>query len=117
MRDIVTLGFLFESMCCRDLRVYAQAHNGRVYHYRDSDGLECDAVVHLRNGHYGLVEVKLGGDKLVEEGARSLKRLKEKIDTTKMHEPSFMMVLTANGDYAYQRPDEVWVIPIGSLRE
>ncbi|MBR6330026.1 MAG: DUF4143 domain-containing protein, partial [Bacteroidales bacterium] len=112
-----TFGLLFETMAIHDLRVYAQAHNGRVYHYRDSDGLECDAVVHLRNGHYGLVEVKLGGDKLVEEGARSLKRLKEKIDTTKMHEPSFMMVLTANGDYAYQRPDEVWVIPIGSLRE
>lgn len=117
LNDLNTFGLLFETMAIRDLRVYAQAHNGRVYHYRDSDGLECDAVVHLRNGHYGLVEVKLGGDKLVEEGARSLKRLKEKIDTTKMHEPSFMMVLTANGDYAYQRPDEVWVIPIGSLRE
>ena len=67
--------------------------------------------------YYGFTVTMPNDNKLVEEGARSLKRLKEKIDTTKMHEPSFMMVLTANGDYAYQRPDEVWVIPIGSLRE
>lgn len=117
LNDLNTFGLLFETMAVHDLRIYAQAHNGRVYHYRDSDGLECDAVVHLRNGHYGLVEVKLGGDRLIEEGAKSLKRLSDKIDTTKMHAPAFMMVLTANGDYAYQRPDNVWVIPIGSLRE
>ena len=117
MNDLDTFGLLFETMAVHDLRVYAQAINGRVYHYRDSDGLECDAVVHLRNGDYGLVEVKLGGDRLIEEGARSLKRLRNKIDTDKMKEPSFMMVLTANGDYAYRRADDVWVVPIGALKD
>ena len=117
MNDLNTFGLLFETMAVRDLRIYAQAHNGRVYHYRDSDGLECDAVVHLRNGSYGLVEIKLGGDKLIEEGAKSLKKLRDKIDTSMMRDPSFMMILTANGDYAYQRTDGIWVVPIGSLRE
>lgn len=74
----------FETMCMRDLRVFAEASNGNVYHYRDKSGLECDAVVHLRNGSYGLIEVKLGGDRLIEEGAENLKKLREKIDTTKM---------------------------------
>jgi predicted AAA+ superfamily ATPase len=116
MNDLETFGLLFETMCVRDLRVYAQAINGLVYHYRDSDGLECDAVVHLRNGAYGLVEIKLGGDRLIEEGAKSLQKLHKKIDTERMREPSFMAVLVANGDYAYRRSDGVWVIPIGSLK-
>lgn len=101
----------------RDLRVYSEALNGNVYHYRDKDGLECDAVVHLRDGRYGLIEIKLGGDKLIAEGAQSLKKLADKIDTTKMKRPSFLMVLTAVGDYAYRREDGVIVVPIGCLKD
>ena len=111
------MGLFFETMCMRDLRVYAQALDGDVYHYRDSDGLECDAVIHLRNGSYGLVEIKIGGDTLIEEGANSLQRLENKIDTTKMKKPSFLMVLTAVGKFAYRRKDGVWVIPIGCLKD
>ena len=100
-----------------DLRVFADALNGKVYHFRDKTGLECDAVVHLRNGSYGLIEVKLGGDKLIEEGAENLKLLKDKIDITKMKAPSFLMVLIGVGDYAYRRPDGVYVVPIGCLKD
>ena len=116
INDLNTFGLLFEGLCVRDLRVYAQALDGTVYHFRDRTGLECDAVVHLRNGSYGLVEIKLGGEKLVEEGARNLLALKDKIDTTKMKSPSFMMVLTAVGDYAYRRTDGVLVVPVGTLK-
>ena len=115
--DLKTFGFLFETLCVRDLRVFADALGGGVYHYRDKDGLECDAVIHLRNGAYGLVEIKLGGDKLIEEGSNSLKALSEKIDTDKMKKPSFLMVLTGTGDYAYRRPDGVYVVPIGCLKD
>lgn len=117
MNDLNTFGLLFETMCIRDLRVYADALGGTVYHYRDKNGLECDAVVHLRNGSYGLIEIKLGGDDLIEEAAATLKELANKIDTTKMKSPSFMMVLTAIGSYAFQREDNVWVVPVGSLKE
>lgn len=117
MSDLNTLGLFFETMCMRDLRVYAQALDGEVYHYRDSDGLECDAVVHLRNGAYGLIEIKLGGERLIEEGAKSLQKLAKKIDTTKMKAPSFLMVLTATGKYAFKRKDGVWVVPIGTLKD
>lgn len=117
MNDLNTMGLFFETMCMRDLRVYAQALDGDVYHYRDGDGLECDAVVHLRNGSYGLVEIKLGGDSLIEEGVKSLKRLGKKIDTNRMKSPSFMMVLTAVGKYAYRRNDGVWLVPIGCLKD
>lgn len=116
INDLNTFGLLFEGLCVRDLRVYAQALDGTVYHFRDRTGLECDAVVHLRNGSYGLVEIKLGGEKLIEEGARNLLALKDKIDTTKMKSPSFMMVLTAVGDYAYRRTDGVLVVPVGNLK-
>lgn len=116
MNDLETYGLLFEAMCVRDLRVYAQALGGLVYHYRDSDGLECDAVIHLRNGDYGLAEIKLGGDRLIEEGSKTLHKLHKKIDTDKMKEPSFLMIVVANGDFAYKRPDGVWVVPIGSLK-
>ena len=116
MNDLKTFGFLFETLCVRDLRVFADALNGEVYHYRDKDGQECDAVVHLKNGKYGLVEIKLGGDKLIEEGAKSLKTMAAKIDTGKMSEPSFLMVLTGTGDYAYRRQDGVYVVPIGCLK-
>lgn len=117
INDLKTFGFLFETLCVRDLRVFADALNGEVYHYRDKDGLECDAVIHLRNGTYGLVEIKLGGDKLIEEGSVNLKTLSEKIDTDKMKKPAFLMVLTGTGDYAYRRPDGVYVVPIGCLKD
>lgn len=115
--DLNTFGLLFETMCIRDLRVFADALNGNVYHFRDKSELECDAVVHLRNGTYGLVEVKLGGDRLIEEGAENLRKLRDKIDTTKMKEPSFLMVLIGVGDYAYRRQDGVYVVPIGCLKD
>lgn len=116
VNDLKTFGFLFETLCIRDLRVFADALNGEVYHYRDRDGQECDAVVHLRNGKYGLIEIKLGGDRLIEEGAKSLKAMEAKIDTDKMNAPSFLMVLTGTGDYAYRRQDGVYVVPIGCLK-
>ena len=103
-------------MAIRDLRVYADALDGQVYHYRDKNGLECDAVIHLRNGSYGLIEIKLGGDDLIEEGAKSLSDLSADIDTTRMKSPSFMMVLTGVGDFPYQRDDGVLVVPIGCLK-
>lgn len=115
--DLKTFGFLFETLCVRDLRVFADALNGSVYHYRDKDGLECDAVVHLRNGSYGMIEIKLGGDKLIEEGASNLKILAGKLDTDKMKQPSFLMVLTGTGDYAYRRSDGVCIVPIGCLKD
>lgn len=115
--DLKTMGFLFETMCVRDLRVFTDTLNGQVYHYRDKKGLECDAVVHLRNGSYGLIEIKLGGDQLIEDGAKSLKTLREKIDTEKMKAPSFLMVLTGLGNYAYRRTDGIYVVPLGCLRD
>ncbi|MGN1345027.1 MAG: ATP-binding protein [Traorella sp.] len=117
INDLNTFGLFFESMCIRDLRVYAEALNGNVYHYRDSKGLECDAVIHLRNGSFGLVEIKLGGDKPIEEGAKTLKSLENKIDTNKMKGPSFLMVLTGTGNYAYRRADGIYVVPIGCLKD
>ena len=115
--DLQTMGLLFETLCVRDLRAYADALDGMVYHYRDKSGLECDAVVHLRNGKYGLVEIKLGGDMNIEAGAKTLKTLAEKIDTDKMRVPSFLMVLTGTAPYAYRRKDEVWVVPVGCLKD
>ena len=115
--DLNSMGFLFETLCMRDLRVFADALGGEVYHYRDKSGLECDAVIHLRNGAYGLVEIKLGGDKLIADGVASLKALEGKLDTEKMKAPSFLMVLVGVGDYAYRRPDGVYVVPIGCLRD
>ncbi len=114
--DLNTFGFIFETMAVRDLRVYAQALDGNVFHFRDRNGLECDAVVHLRNGSYGLIEIKLGGDKNIEEGAKALNQLSKKIDTDKMKSPSFKMVLTGLGQYAYTRKDGVIVTPIGALK-
>ncbi len=115
--DLSTFGLVFETLCVRDLRVYAEALNGKVYHFRDRNGLECDAVIHLRNGSYGLVEVKLGGDDLIKEGVATLKSLAGKIDTERMKHPSFLMVLTAVGSYAYRREDGIYVVPIGCLKD
>lgn len=117
INDLNTMGLFFETLCVRDLRVFASALDGQVYHFRDKNGLECDAVVHLGNGKYGLVEIKLGGDRLIEEGASTLKALAAKIDTDKMKSPSFMMVLTATGRFAYRREDNVYVVPIGCLKD
>lgn len=117
INDLNSMGFFFEAMCVRDLRVFAEALNGKVYHYRDKTGLECDAVVHLRNGQYGLIEIKLGGDSLIKEGAETLNTLAEQIDTTRMKSPAFKMILTATGEYAYCRPEDgIYVVPIGCLR-
>lgn len=117
INDLSTMGLFFESMCVRDLRVYADALEGSIYHYRDSSGLECDAVLHLRNGNYGLIEIKLGGEKNIEEGAKNLKLLASKIDTTKMKAPSFLMILTGTTKYAIRREDGVYVVPIGCLKD
>ena len=116
LNDLNTFGLLFETMCVRDLRIFAESLNGSVYHYRDNTGLECDAVIHLKNGKYGLIEIKLGSDDLIEEGAKTLKKLKDCIDTTKMNKPSFLMVLTGIGKYAYKREDGILVIPLGNLK-
>jgi len=116
LSDLNTMGLLFETMAVRDLRCYADALNGSMYHYRDKTGLECDAVMHLKGGRYGLIEIKLGGERRIEEGAQTLMSLAEKIDTDKMKAPSFLMVLTAIGDFAYTRKDGVVVVPIGCLR-
>jgi predicted AAA+ superfamily ATPase len=116
VNDLNSFGLFFEDLAVRDLRVYAEALDGSLYHYRDSSGLECDTVLHRRNGTYALIEVKLGGEKLIEDGVRALKTFSETIDTTRMKSPSFMMVLTAVGQYAYQRPDGIFVVPIGCLK-
>ena len=113
--DLSTMGLFFESMCIRDLRVFAEALDGTVYHYRDKLGLECDAVVHLRNGSYALVEVKLGGSE-IDDAARNLLSLKSKIDTDRMKAPSFLMILTGT-EFGYKREDGVYIVPIGCLKD
>lgn len=105
--DLKIMNSLFKTLCIRDLRVYADALDGDVYHYRDKSGLECDAVLSLHNGHYGLIQIKLGGQPEIEHGVRTLIGLENKIDTQKMPVPSFLMVLTAVGDYAYRRKDGI----------
>ncbi|MBQ3271319.1 ATP-binding protein [Candidatus Saccharibacteria bacterium] len=117
INDLNTFGFIFENLCLRDLRVYTEGLGGDVYHYRDSSGLECDAVVHLRNGSYGLIEIKLGGDRLIDEGVKNLTELSNKIDSDKMKKPAFTMILTANSQYAYQREDGIFVVPVGCLKD
>lgn len=116
INDLRTFGLFFETMCVRDLRVFAESLDGAVYHYRDNTNLECDTVIHLRNGSYGLIEIKLGGDDLIDEGAANLLKLKNKIDVSKMKAPAFLMVLIGVGKYAYRREDGVLVVPIGCLK-
>lgn len=117
INDLNTMGLLFETMCVRDLRVFAEALNGGVYHYRDKNGLECDAVIHLRNGQYGLIEIKLGGETLINDGMRTLNSLAGQIDTAHMNPPAFKMILTAVGQYAYRRnEDGIYVVPVGCLK-
>ena len=117
INDLNTFGLVFETMAVRDLRVYAESLNGKVYHFRDKNGLECDAVIHLRDGRYGLVEIKLGGEDLIENGATALSKLAGMIDTERMKAPAFMMVLVGAGSYAYRREDGIYVVPIGCLKD
>jgi predicted AAA+ superfamily ATPase len=113
--DFNTFGFLFESLCHRDMRIYAQAIDGDIFHYRDRNNLEADMIVELRDGRWAAIEVKLGS-KQIDEAAANLIKVSSKIDTDKMGHPSFLMVLTG-GEYAYKRADGVWVVPIAALRD
>ncbi|MBR5028047.1 MAG: ATP-binding protein [Bacteroidales bacterium] len=117
INDLKTFGLIFETLCVRDLRVYADALDGKVYHYRDANGLECDAVVHLPDGSYGLVEIKLGGEKLIDEGVTNLGKLASKLDTSKMKAPAFSMIITAVGQRAYKRTDGIFIVPLGCLKD
>lgn len=117
INDINTMGLFFENMCIRDLRCYADALNGTVYHYRDSYGLECDAVIHLRNGDYGLVEIKLGGDKAINEATETLNKFEKNIDTSRMKKPKFKMIIVGTGNIAYKRKDNILIVPIGCLKD
>lgn len=116
INDLKTMGFFFENLCVRDLRVYADVLDGEVYHYRDSSGLECDTVIHLKNGQYGLAEIKLGSEAGIEEGVKNLKKLENKIDTGKMNTPAFKMILVGRTNFAYRRDDGIDIVPIGCLR-
>lgn len=115
LEDFNYFGFLFESLCDRDLRVYAEAIDGQVFHYRDASGLESDAVICLNDGRWAAVEVKLGS-KEIEEAAEHLLKLKDRVNTEKMREPSFLMILTGT-EIAYRRDDGVYVVPIGCLKD
>ena len=115
IEDLNTFGLLFESLCDRDLRVFTEALLGEVYHYRDNTGLEADAIIHLNNGKWAAIEIKLGGDQ-IDEAAKHLLMLKEKIDADDVKEPEFLMILTGT-QYAYQRSDGVLVVPIGCLKD
>jgi predicted AAA+ superfamily ATPase len=115
LHDFEYFGFLFEALCARDVRIYAQRNDGEVFHYRDKNNLEADMIVQLRDGRWGAIEVKLG-QKQIEEAAENLLKLRRKIDTDKMREPSFLMVLTG-GEFAYRRKDGVLVVPVGCLKD
>ena len=114
--DLNTMGLLFETLCVRDLRVYAESIGGNVLHYRDKSGLECDTVIHLKNGRYGLAEIKLGGQRFIEDAAENLKSLSNKIDTSKIPAPSFLMIVIGIGEFAYKREDGIFIVPIGCLK-
>ena len=115
LADFEYFGFLFESLCTRDIRIYAQANDTDVFHYRDKTGLEADLIIRQRNGKWAAIEIKLG-NKQIEEAAQNLLTLRAKIDEEKMGKDSFLMIVTG-GQYAYQRNDGIWVVPIGCLRD
>lgn len=115
LKDFNTFGLVFEALCIRDLKIYSQNIDGEVYYYRDKSGLECDAVVHLHNGKWGAIEIKLGSDKAIDEAAKNLLKFKDSVDISEMNEPSFLMVLTGT-EYAYTREDGVYVVPLGCLK-
>jgi len=114
LADFTFFGFLFEALCTRDIRIYAQAIDGDVFHYRDKSGLEADLIVRLRDGRWAAIEVKLG-TRQIEEAAKNLLTLKSKINEESMGKESFLMILTG-GEYAYQRKDGIWIVPIGCLK-
>ena len=114
LQDFEYFGFLFEALCTRDIRIYAQHNDGDVFHYRDKTGLETDLIVQLRDGRWGAIEVKMG-NKQIEEAATNLLKLKEKINTDTMREPSFLMILTS-GQFAFKRKDGIFVVPIACLK-
>ena len=116
MDDLKTFGLLFETLVARDLRTYAAANDGKISHYHDKSGLECDAVMHLRDGRYGLIEVKIGGSALIADGRAKLHRLANEIDTKKMKNPAFRMIVVAEGDFAYEEPDGTLICPVGCLK-
>ncbi|MDO4987000.1 MAG: DUF4143 domain-containing protein [Candidatus Saccharibacteria bacterium] len=117
IQDLHTFGFIFETLCIRDLRIYAESIGKHVSHYRDSSGLECDAVIHSQDGKYGLIQIKLGSDdETIEDASGRLKDLEEVLDDTTMSKPAFKMVLVGNAPYAYLRRDGVYVVPIGCLK-
>jgi hypothetical protein len=116
IQDLNTFGLLFENLVIRDLKIYTQSLDGNVYNYRDKSGLEADAVIHLNDGRWGLIEIKLGGETLINEGALTLIKLKEVIDQDKMNKPAFLAIITATDSFAYKREDGIYVIPIACLK-
>ena len=116
INDLNTTGFFFEALAVRDLRVYAESLDGDVYHYKDNLDNECDVVIHLRDGRYALLEVKLGGEKLIDEGVKTLKDVLRRIDTDKMGKPAFMAIITGTERYAYRRDDGIIILPLGALK-
>ena len=116
INDLNTTGFFFEALAVRDLRVYAESLDGDVYHYKDNLDNECDVVIHLRDGRYALLEVKLGGERLIDEGVRTLKDVLRRIDTDKMGKPAFMAIITGTERYAYRRDDGIIILPLGALK-
>ena len=116
LNDINTFGLFFEDFCIRDLRIYADSIDGKLYHYRDSSNLEVDAIIHLKNGKWGAIEIKLGGEKLINEGIESLKKLYNKIDYSKFKTPEFLAVITATGP-CYKTKDGIYVIPLTMLKD
>lgn len=116
INNLNTTGFFFEALAVRDLRVYAESLDGDVYHYKDNLDNECDVVIHLRDGRYALLEVKLGGERLIDEGVRTLKDVLRRIDTDKMGKPAFMAIITGTERYAYRRDDGIIILPLGALK-
>ena len=116
INNLNTTGFFFEALAVRDLRVYAESLDGDVYHYKDNLDNECDVVIHLRDGRYALLEVKLGGERLIDEGVKTLKDVLRRIDTDKMGKPAFMAIITGTERYAYRRDDGIIILPLGALK-
>lgn len=116
LKDFNTFGFIFESLCIRDLKIYAQALDGDVFYYRDKNDLECDAIIHLKDGRWGAIEIKLGNEEAIEVASENLKKLANIVDIKEMNEPSFLMVLTA-GKYSYRREDGIYVVSIATLKD
>ena len=115
LNDFNTFGFFFEALALRDLKIYADYLDGDVFYYRDKTNLECDAIIHLHDGRWAAIEIKLGSQRGIDEAVMNFNKLKSTIDMKVMKEPSFYMIITSSG-YAYQREDGIYVIPIGCLK-